>query len=71
MYKNLEAELARKGIKRLDIAKKCRRRYATVIDKLNGKAKISLDEAREIRDEFFPEMTLDYLFAKDSKQRPA
>lgn len=62
MYRNLEAELARENIHKKEIAKVWGCREATVYDKLNGKSKITLEEAKAVQEEFFPELTLDYLF---------
>lgn len=64
MYPNLDAEMARKGIKRKDLAGLFSGRIPTVSDKLNGKYPLSLDEAEKIRSEYFPDLTLDYLFDK-------
>jgi transcriptional regulator with XRE-family HTH domain len=72
MYRNLEAELARKGISRADIAKALGIAIATVSEKLNNTSRMKLGEAMAIRDTFFPDMTMDYLFAKDtSTTKPA
>lgn len=71
MFPNLEAEMARKGLKRKDLASLFKGRSATVSDKLNGKTPLLLDEAYRIQSTFFPECTLDYLFARDQKQNPA
>lgn len=64
MYRNLEAEIARKGIHKKDIADVWGCRVATVYDKLNGKYPIKLDEAMALKKEFFPEMEIEYLFKK-------
>lgn len=65
MYPNLDAEMARKGIKRKDLANLFSGRIPTVSDKLNGKFPLLLEEAERIRNEFFPDLTLDYLFEKN------
>ena len=63
MYPNLEAEIAREGLNKKVIAKKIgMKRYGTLIDKLNGNYPLKLEEARAIRKEFFPDLSLDYLF---------
>jgi plasmid maintenance system antidote protein VapI len=62
IYKNLAAEMARKGITKKDLAKSLNMRYPTVVDKTNGKSRLYLDEAVKIRDMFFPEFDLEYLF---------
>lgn len=65
MYRNLEAELARKGITRADIAKALGINIATVSGKLNAKNRIKLCEAIAIKKLYFPELSLEYLFATD------
>lgn len=63
MYPNLDAEMARLGLKRKDIALEVfNGRTATVSDKLNGRYPLLLDEAVEIKEKFFPDFSLDYLF---------
>ena len=64
MYRNLEAELARNGISRADIAKALNVAIPTVSDKLNSANRLKLGEAIAIRDTFFPGMSIDYLFGK-------
>lgn len=68
MYPNLDAEMVKKGVKRKDLAVRFYNgRTATASDKLNGKTPLLLDEAVNIQTSFFPELSLDYLFAKDEK----
>ncbi|AZS17414.1 XRE family transcriptional regulator [Paenibacillus lutimineralis] len=62
MYPNLVVEMGRKGLKRKDLAWMFKNRPATVSDKLNGKSPILIDEAMRIKDYYFPEFPLDYLF---------
>lgn len=66
MYQNLKAEMTRFNIKNLDIAEKLNIRPGTASLKLNGKAKINLDEAFLIRDLLFEKsdkmFTIEYLF---------
>ncbi len=62
MYPNLDAEMARKGLKRKDLAQLFKGRVPTVSEKLNGKYPLLLDEAVRIRETFFPEHSLEYLF---------
>ncbi|MER1957891.1 MAG: XRE family transcriptional regulator [Solibacillus sp.] len=64
MYPNLDAELSRKGLKRKDLAPLFKNRIPSVTEKLNGKYPLSLEEAFEIRNQFFPEHKVDYLFDK-------
>lgn len=68
MYPNLDAELARRGIKRVDVARDLfNGRTATVSDKLNGKYPLWLDEAQRIQKKYFPDLELGYLFEKEEK----
>lgn len=63
MFPNLDAEMARLGLKRKDLADEIfSGRTATVSDKLNGKYPLLLGEAIRIRATFFPDFSLDYLF---------
>ncbi len=62
IYKNLEAEMVRKDITRSDLAELLQVRYATIIDKLNGKSSLSFDEALKIKKTYFPKMNLESLF---------
>ena len=65
MFPNLDAEMAKKGMKRKDLANLFKGRVATVSDKLNGKQSILLEDAYKIQTQYFPECSLDYLFAKE------
>ena len=61
-YSNLEAEIARKGVSKKEIAETLGVRLATVYNKLKGKCPFTLDEAFKIRNKHFPDFTLEYLF---------
>lgn len=61
-YPNLRAEMARKGVRIQDIARKMGVGRDTVGAKLSLKRKISLDEAITIADTFFPEQDFRFLF---------
>ncbi|MDT8715470.1 XRE family transcriptional regulator [Clostridium sp. 19966] len=69
MYRNLEAEMVRTGIQRKDISNLLSVRYATVVQKLNGKYKFSLDEAKAIKKRYFPDLSLEYLFEAECEQK--
>ncbi|WP_078410255.1 DNA-binding protein [Priestia abyssalis] len=68
MHRNLRAEMAREGITCVDIADFLNLRYATVNDKVNGKYRFYYDEALRIKDHFFPDRSLEYLFEEDNQQ---
>lgn len=59
---NLEAEMKRKGISRSDIAKTLNVSYRTIHSKFNGKSEWSYADCVKVRDEYFPDMLLEYLF---------
>lgn len=66
MYRNLEAELKRKGITRKMLADKLGINIATVSAKLTGKAKLTFDEVTVITKQVFKnEFDIPYLFKKD------
>lgn len=68
MLNNLRAEMVRHGVSVTDIAKEIGRSDRTVRDKIKGKGEFSMPEAEAIRNAFFPEMSLEYLFARDANQ---
>ncbi len=67
MYRNLNAELARKGIKRSDLAKELKVTPSTISQKLNGKTLITLQEAKRIKNALGVEMELETLFASQKE----
>lgn len=64
MYNNLEAEIARKKIKKLVIAKAIGRSYNTLNLKLAGKYPFTYDEALTIHERFFSECDFKELFKR-------
>lgn len=68
MHRNLRAEMAREGITMVDIADYLNLRYATVNEKVNGKYRFYYDEALKIKQKFFPNQSLEYLFENDNQQ---
>ena len=60
--KNLEAEMKRKDISRNDIANLLGLSYRTIHSRFNGESEWGYSECVKIRDHFFPDMALDYLF---------
>lgn len=66
MYRNLIAEMARNRISRKDIEVAISRTERCVRDKLNGKQKIHICEAKKIQ-KLFQGCTLDYLFETDEE----
>lgn len=68
MYHNLRAEMARAGVKVSDIASSIDSTSKTVWSKMRGNTSFSIDDCQIIRDTFFPECTLDYLFKKTEEE---
>ncbi|MGN0517456.1 MAG: XRE family transcriptional regulator [Acutalibacteraceae bacterium] len=64
---NLKAEMARKGIKKRDIQNLLGCSYRTVTNKLDGKSDFTLLEAVKIKNYYFKNLNLEYLFAVDEK----
>lgn len=65
MYPNLNAEIARHGIKTKDIVKVLGISEKSVRNKLNGKTQFTIPEALKIRNKLFPKMTVDLLFSEN------
>jgi len=63
MYRNLEAELTRKGMTKGELAKKMKLSASTMSHKLNGKVAFTLPEALRIKKILGVNMTIDELFA--------
>ncbi|AUM91545.1 helix-turn-helix domain-containing protein [Clostridium botulinum] len=64
MFNNLEAELKRKNIRRKDLAKELNLTIGTVSQKLNGKAPLTLNEAKLIKQVLKVDISLEELFEK-------
>ncbi len=69
MYCNLEAEIARKKIKKTIIAEAIGKTYNTLNLKIAGKYPFTYDEALTIQEEFFPEVDFKELFKKTELQQ--
>lgn len=65
-YPNLAGEIAKRGIKKMDIAASIGICDKALLNKLRGRTSFSWPEVKAIRRQFFPDMTLDVLFAEDS-----
>lgn len=63
MFPNLNAEMARIGMTRKELAIAVGRTRATMTQKLTGKTKLSLDEAFAIKKAIGTDIPLDELFA--------
>jgi plasmid maintenance system antidote protein VapI len=70
MLHNLQAELKRRKIKHEDAAAEIEISTRTFSNKINGATAFTFPETVKIRDKFFPDMELDYLFADDDPDDP-
>lgn len=62
MYSNVKAELARRSLTVIDLSKMTGIRYMSLVNKLNGKAPLKLEEARRIKKALEVDITLEKLF---------
>lgn len=61
--KNLIAEMARRGYKFHDIAVCIGSSDRTAKNKVNGDTDFTVPEALKVRDELFPDLRMEYLYA--------
>lgn len=66
---NLEAEMKRNKISRSDIANLLGLSYRTIHSRFNGESEWGYAECVKVRDTYFPDKSLDYLFATDETGR--
>ena len=73
MYFNLKEVMSKKNISLQQLASLLECRMETISDKVNGKVKcgFSIDEAIRIKNVFFGEYNLEWLFARDVQQKIA
>lgn len=64
MLHNLEAEMAREQVKKIDIARLLNLSPRSVYGKIAGESKFTTSEALKIQKTYFPELTIEYLFAE-------
>ena len=64
MYLNVKAELARRNLSVVDLSKKTGIRYQTLVEKLNGKYPLTLDEAKKIKAALGVDLSMEELFAR-------
>ena len=62
MLRNLRAEMSRYNVRAKDFAKLLKVREATISGKMNGKSHFTLNEAMQIKEVYFPHLSLEYLF---------
>lgn len=64
MFENLKAEMARKGISIMDISRELDYVYETLRNKFNGNTEWSRSEMFAIKNKYFPNKSIEYLFKK-------
>jgi predicted transcriptional regulator len=61
---NINAEMARRRIRKQDVAAALGINMRTLRNKLCGKTDFTFSEVQAVRDTFFPELSLEYLFER-------
>lgn len=65
---NLKAEMARFGVSVGDISRAIKKSDRAVRDKINEEYDFTFPESKTIRDTYFPELSLEYLFASSTEE---
>lgn len=63
-YPNLMAEMARRGITIIDLMRVTGKSRSGISNNIHGKGCFSIEEAINIRDALFPDLSIDYLFSE-------
>ncbi len=66
-YENLDAEKARRGVTNAMFAEAIGKSVETIDKKMSGKVDWKINEVLAIKRKFFPNDTLDYLFASEER----
>jgi len=66
-FQTLKVEMMKRGIKPADIAKVLEVSLSTAYTRLAGTSPLLLSEASKVRNEHFPEFTLEELFSLEKK----
>lgn len=67
MFRNLRAELTRKGINFVEFSEAVGMKYTTFRKKLTGKSEFNLNEMSAIKKALGNDFTLEYLFDKSEQ----
>lgn len=67
MFPNLRAEMARKGLDNKTLSMGLGVSPKTLSNKLSGKSEFTLSEIVRIKNQYFPNLSLEYLFEQESK----
>lgn len=65
MYRQLEVKIAYRGISKKQMAEGINMNYSTLLSKMCGKSKFTLDEAVKIRDYLKEDSTIEELFREE------
>lgn len=68
-YANLKAEMARANIGIKDLMVVTGKSRPGISNNLNGRGKFSIDESFAIRNNLFPDLSIDYLFASADDEK--
>ena len=69
VFRNLQAEMVRRNVTPIAISKSINKTEKSTRAKLDGKFPFTFQEAKIVRDTFFPGMDLDFLFQSDNTQQ--
>lgn len=67
MFKNLQAELVRKGMTYIEFSSAIGMKYQTFRKKMSGQTEFCLEEMKTIKETIGNDFTLEYLFEKSEK----
>lgn len=70
MYENVRAEMARKDLTIMDIAKGIGMNRDTLSRKLSGRSCLNLNEAFSIQKTYFPDIPIRVLFKENADKEP-
>ena len=65
MYMNLKAEMVRHGVRDVDIAERIGISDRAFRNKISGRSEFGVKQAIQIRNKFFPDLDVEYLFRDD------
>ena len=70
-YGNLKAEMGRRDITIEAISELLKIHRNSVANKVHGRSRFTVDEARIVKEAFFPELSIDYLFETSKEGKGA
>lgn len=66
MLKNLKAEMARNDVSGVEISRTIGRSQKSVSEKICGRTQFTISEAMLIKNKFFPNSDMEYLFSDEA-----